>query len=78
MSHSQQVPHISPVYMALPSTMLPAWQPICHISHITDAICSLYNFCKYNIFHRPEEAMLFFMVKACLHLELFLFFSEPL
>ena len=28
---------------------------------------------KYNIFHRPEEAILFVMVKACLHYESFLF-----
>ena len=27
------------------------------------------NIDKYNIFHRPDEAMLFFMVKACLCLQ---------
>ena len=36
-------------YMPLPSAML---------SHDTGAICGLYNFGKYNIFHRPDETML--------------------
>ena len=34
-----------------------------------DAICG-----KYNIFHRPDEAMLFVMVKACLHIQNILLF----
>ena len=37
-------------------------------------ICNFYNFSKYNIFHKPDEAMLLFMVKACLWLEIFLFY----
>ena len=45
--------------------------PICHTSHNTGTICSLYNFGKYNIFQRPDETMLFVMVRACLHLEIF-------
>ena len=59
--------------MALPSALLSAWHPICHTPHNTGTNCSVYNFGKYIIFHRPDETMLFVMVKACLHLEIFLF-----
>ena len=35
--------------------------------HTTNgAMCGKYNFGKYNLFYRPDEAMLFVMVKACL------------
>ena len=33
---------------------------------------NLHSFVTYDIFHRPDEAM-FVMMKACLHLEIFLF-----
>ena len=42
-----------------------------HTTH--DAICGKYNFGKYNIFHRPDETILFLMVKGCLHLKTFCF-----
>ena len=32
------------------------------------------NVGKYNIFYRPDEAMLFVIVKACLHLKIILLF----
>ena len=38
-------------------------------------ICGKYNFVKYNIFHKHDEAMLFVMVKACLWLNIFLLFG---
>ena len=37
-------------------------------------VAGLYNFSKYYIFHRPEEAMLFGMVQASLLLEIFPFY----
>ena len=46
---------VSSVYMALPSAMVPAWHSICHTTLLPSAI--FYNFCKYNIFYRPDEAM---------------------
>ena len=33
------------------------------------AVCGKYNIVKYYIFDRPDEAMLFFMLEACLHLQ---------
>ena len=44
------------------------------------AICAIgdkYNFGKYDIFHRPDEAMLFVMLKAYLYLKL-ICYSEHL
>ena len=35
-------------------------------SHNTGAICSVYSFGKYSIFHRPDETMLYGMVEGCL------------
>ena len=32
------------------------------------------NIGKYNFFHRPDEAMHYFMVKACRHLQYILLF----
>ena len=60
--------------MALPSATLSAWHPICHTSHNTGVICSVYNFGIHNIFHRPDEVMLLVMVKACLCLGMFVFY----
>ena len=34
------------------------------------------NIGKYNVFHRPDEAMLFVMVKVCLHLKNILLFRK--
>ena len=45
----------------------------CHSVQSNDAICCKYNIGKYNIFQRPNKAMLFVMVKACLSLENILF-----
>ena len=42
---------------------------ICHTSHNTAAICNWHNFDKYNIFHKPDEAMLFVVVKDLLQLD---------
>ena len=48
-----------------------------HLPHIKQNWCYLQfvQFGKCNIFHRPDEAMLFVMVKDYLHLEIFLFLS---
>ena len=51
-------------YMALPPAILSAWHPICHTSDNIDDTCSVYNLDEYNIFHRPDKAMLFVMVKT--------------
>ena len=47
--------------------------PICHTSHNTGAICNWHNFGKYTTLHRPDKAIMFVTVNACLYLEIFLF-----
>ena len=37
--------------------------------------CLIFLFGKFNIFHRPDEAMLFVMVKVCLRLKIYLFYG---
>ena len=41
--------------------------------HTQPSMVSINNISKYHIFFRPDEAMLFVMVKACLHSNYFLF-----
>ena len=56
--------HVVHRLMVVPSVMLSTWLPIFHIPHNTCAICSLYNFGKYNFCHRPDKAILFVISKA--------------
>ena len=63
LSPSQQVPGTSWAHMASPTVISSVWHLICHTSHSTSAIYNWYNFAKYNIFHGPDDAMLFVMVK---------------
>ena len=53
------------------------WHIECHADNMAGghtgngATCGSYNFGKYTIFHRPDKAVLFIMVKASLRLSIF-------
>ena len=63
-------------YVCSPTSAISCHNIWHHVTHHTanGARCGEYKYWKYNIFHRPDEVILFVMVKACLHLKNILLF----
>ena len=78
MYHIQNMLLLCSCHVALASVWSPVWQYICQSSHNQWYRMVGFIISKYNIFHRPDETMLFVVVKAFLHIKIILFFSELL